>query len=906
MPSSWAHLPILLAHGFRPHVLQIAMAEIVGIALGVAGLAGLIGTFKDTIELFGLLTDTRHVSRQLEILDTRLDIEKLLLLQWADRVRLLYPDYDKRLDNPDTRRLVLRILAIIRFTLSDADTLRQSYGLRDVDQPLLDTLPAGDNSATERLITAGVAPEMFALDEPILPLGNGATSTSSAPTQFRQRWRISQARMGKFTKALQRKTETEGQGTSAHRRARWIISDKEKFQLLIQDLEKLVSKLDSIVPAAPGDAGSLREVARGDLAPIRDDIDQLSIVVEASSGRRRGIAQSAKRIIDETCQGILLDTLWFRKISDRRESISPHHHKTLRWALEPNTNKANAVCWDDLPSWLRRGSGTYWLSGKAGSGKSTLMKYIYSSPVTNEYLSEWASGERLLLCHFFFSGLGSDEERTLEGMSRSLLYQILKENPSLIQNALPGMWKEVLENASNRSKGIHAVGEIALPTPAEIRFAFKHISNSVSITGNICVFIDGPDEFHGDYQDGISFVQSLAGGSHGRIKILVSSRPIPACVAAFGGLPRLQLQDLTQQDIQKYVEDTVGSHSSMKRHRQRQPEASRALLQELVQKSCGVFLWVILACRSILDGFNDYDRLSEIRRRVDELPPELEDMFTHMLGKVNKRHTAQGAQLLSICHTYHGEETPFLRKDLLVLGLALFQEYETDVRSSEQLSFEDRLELCEEFEGRLRSRCGGLLELAHDNNALDRSINKGGQDIVTAKVVFMHRTVFEFLGTPEAWKMDSLQLGQNRTTDSMAALSLYHIHMATASLRLSKEINAMDHFEEGLWWGVTTDKQAAGNPQNCLLHLTAFFDTLQTHPPRFSKTLKALAGAVSQAAPYRCRCVGLTLASQIGASDFVQRQHRLMGDALATCACKTYRNHWGTCFVSSKLTAVSE
>lgn len=225
----------------------------------------------------------------------------------------------------------------------------------------------------------------------------------------------------------------------------------------------------------PGGAASLQEIARGDLAPIRDDIDQLNIVVEASTSRRRGIAESAKKIIEETRQTLLLDTLWFRKISDRRESISPHHHKTLRWALKPNTNKVNAASWDDLPSWLRRGSGTYWLSGKAGSGKSTLMKYIYSSQLTNEYLLEWANGERLLLCHFFFSGLGSDEERTLEGMSRSLLYQILKENPSLIRDALPSMWKEVLETASNRSKGVRTVGEIALPTPAEICFAFKHI-----------------------------------------------------------------------------------------------------------------------------------------------------------------------------------------------------------------------------------------------------------------------------------------------------------------------------------------------------------------------------------------------------------------------------------------------
>lgn len=38
--------------------------------------------------------------------------------------------------------------------------------------------------------------------------------------------------------------------------------------------------------------------------------------------------------------------------------------------------------WNDFVAWLEEGDGLYWIAGKAGSGKSTLMKYIASHPST--------------------------------------------------------------------------------------------------------------------------------------------------------------------------------------------------------------------------------------------------------------------------------------------------------------------------------------------------------------------------------------------------------------------------------------------------------------------------------------------------------------------------------------------
>ena len=74
------------------------MAEIAGLALGAVGIVGLVGAFKDTLELIDLIADTGNLGRELQLLITKLDIEKTLLLRWADAFGLTSRNYDKRLD----------------------------------------------------------------------------------------------------------------------------------------------------------------------------------------------------------------------------------------------------------------------------------------------------------------------------------------------------------------------------------------------------------------------------------------------------------------------------------------------------------------------------------------------------------------------------------------------------------------------------------------------------------------------------------------------------------------------------------------------------------------------------------------------------------------------------------------
>ncbi|OTB15848.1 hypothetical protein K445DRAFT_44342, partial [Daldinia sp. EC12] len=629
--------------------------EVAGLVLGVAGLAGMIGAFRDAIDLFNDFMSSREFGRDYEILETKFDIERTILLQWSEQVRLLRPDYDRRLDDDTIQCAITRILG------------------------------------------------------------------------------------------------------SLTRRA----TDK-------------------------------------DIASIRD-LRGLKLVHEAAVGTRMVVAELTQEHITRTCQEQILCRLWFRTIDERWESISEAHRKTFRWALAPPEGN---YPWDDLSEWLQSGSGIYWVSGKAGSGKSTLMKHLIQLKKTRQLLSRWAGDTQYSLIHYFFYNMGTYEQKSQEGLSRTLLYQILSEHPFLIPEVLPNMWKQLYDTD----------GIVNLPSVAETKYAFRVLATKASQIGKFCFFIDGLDEFVGNYLDGIDFLRDLAANPH--IKIVVSSRPIPDCVASFSGLPSLDLHHLTRADIRAYVEEIIGGHKYMQGLLNRHPEEATAIMEDLVDKSSGVFLWVILACRSLILGFADYDRIHELRRRVDELPPELEEMFQHMLNRINKRHREQGSWMLRICFIARQAQDRLEYSDMTLLGLALIDD---DCTSMERISALDKGQkrtLCEELEGRLRSRTGGLLETHTDEH--DAKID--------GKVIFMHRTVFEFLSNDKSWDLDCLRPPEG--LEAASELSLVGLYLAMMSTPYDSD-QAARFLRDGLEWGGQSDLQYPESKTNIFWVIQPFIDTLK-------------------------------------------------------------------------------
>jgi hypothetical protein len=88
-------------------------------------------------------------------------------------------------------------------------------------------------------------------------------------------------------------------------------------------------------------------------------------------------------------------------------------------------------------TWLRSGSQIYHISGKAGSGKPTLMKFLCSNPRVKQELSGWADKKKLIFAPFFFWNSGEKLQMSLQGLFRGLLFETLKQCPALIPEIFP-------------------------------------------------------------------------------------------------------------------------------------------------------------------------------------------------------------------------------------------------------------------------------------------------------------------------------------------------------------------------------------------------------------------------------------------------------------------------------------
>ncbi|KAE9369410.1 hypothetical protein N431DRAFT_427565 [Stipitochalara longipes BDJ] len=110
----------------------------------------------------------------------------------------------------------------------------------------------------------------------------------------------------------------------------------------------------------------------------------------------------------------MMQSLYFPLMDDRHQSIPEAHRQTFRWIFKEFPREEYP--WSNFVEWLRTGSGLYWINGKAGSGKSTLMRYIFNHIQTRQHLSHWARDARLEIGGFFFWNSGSPIQRSQIGL----------------------------------------------------------------------------------------------------------------------------------------------------------------------------------------------------------------------------------------------------------------------------------------------------------------------------------------------------------------------------------------------------------------------------------------------------------------------------------------------------------
>lgn len=426
----------------------------------------------------------------------------------------------------------------------------------------------------------------------------------------------------------------------------------------------------------------------------------------------------------------ILSCLSFRQMRERVESITEAHSQTFRWIFDGSKTD---IKWDNFPQWLENGEGCYWVNGKAGSGKSTLMNFIRTRPEKSSMLEKWAAGLPLITASFFFWYLGSPLQKSQAGLLRSLLHDVLVEAPHLIPAVMPELCQEVAKNPHS-TLGDPSIGELTrwfrnlacnLPKHQQTRF---------------CLFIDGLDEFVGDYPDLAEFLVSIVSKSK-HLKLVVSSRPLPAFTTGFRNSHKLRLQDITEEDIRNYTSSKLRTRLVS---RLRNEWAN--FLDEIVSKAAGVFLWVSLVVKSLLEGLRDGDTVSELRARLDEIPPDLKDLYQHMLDRIPQNYQQQASEIFQIILTNVSAKNSdglMPRITLLELAFALNKSQFPLQMPLEVIPRKEKKELALETEARLRARCLGLFEVHYLRNR--RRIHK-------APIEFIHRTAVEFLSTEKVIK----------------------------------------------------------------------------------------------------------------------------------------------------------
>ncbi|KAM7206126.1 hypothetical protein V8F20_002908 [Naviculisporaceae sp. PSN 640] len=477
----------------------------------------------------------------------------------------------------------------------------------------------------------------------------------------------------------------------------------------------------------------------------------------------------------ENTRQMVLQSLTFPGMDEREDNIEEGHSATLDWifAKQPKLSDEGSSLDNYVMSfqeWLRKdGEPAFWVSGKAGSGKSTFMKRICRHEKTAQHLRIWAQKKPLFMCNFFLYELGTKLGKCRDGMLRSILHQILSSDHG----------RQLLE--AGYPSNSHELKFLVHPIRSwnTLRDVFHRLLSCMKkLDWRLCLFIDGLDEYRNveklrnneytdadlemvyegedgdavwgsnvsimdDHREVLNFFRSLWIQYPHNIKLCLSSRELMIFEDGFAKVPRLRMQDCNKGDITRFSADQL-EHLDVP-HKEKE-----SLVQKIATKSCGVFLWVRLVIKKILDGYASGDSISQLHETIDEAPSRLcgpNGLFMKMLQPIvsQRDYRLESSRIFGMmmlrAPSRSGESENFgedlwyalenHRKDGPRFALAL----DTPVNLESYPDSQSTDDLRREARRRIKGRTAGLVEC----------------EPPFYKARFMHYSVYQFLSNQAMW-----------------------------------------------------------------------------------------------------------------------------------------------------------
>ncbi|KAH7140358.1 hypothetical protein B0J13DRAFT_63435 [Dactylonectria estremocensis] len=479
----------------------------------------------------------------------------------------------------------------------------------------------------------------------------------------------------------------------------------------------------------------------------------------------RSCSQAA---LDTVIQGTILAALVQDMVNVREDRISEAYESTFGWLLDESVeseemmreqngdgifdlidareNDRNRLkARDSFVSWLTQGSGIFHISGKPGAGKSTLMKYISSHPRTREYLEAWVNNNQLVIAKFFFWKHGTEDERSFQGLLRCLLHSILHQCQGLVRAAFPKQWDMAEQGIPLRIDH------------GQVKTAFESLvlNNESPPKHKLFLLIDGLDEFEGRDDVLVRCLFDWVRSGNDYIKICVSSRELPIFQERFSACPKFRLHELTQPDVLSFVQKTLRRNDEVKDSNDLESFVKLGTL--IAERAEGVFLWVALALRTLEDGLVSGDTVAELRKKVDYLPSQVEDLFDVIFAAIQKSHPVDRRRAMGVFAILVGKiGNHYSKPECSLLELSFLCQFFEDKNFVSKISgpesLDDTVARLKRCQKQIDFSCRGMVTVTSPSSGKYGPYKK-------QRVALTHRSLVEFLARPKIKDKIDIEIG---------------------------------------------------------------------------------------------------------------------------------------------------
>ncbi|EON63739.1 hypothetical protein W97_02967 [Coniosporium apollinis CBS 100218] len=285
-----------------------------------------------------------------------------------------------------------------------------------------------------------------------------------------------------------------------------------------------------------------------------------------------------------------LRSLSFKEIEFRRQTVESALGKTCDWLFSHPTYQS----WDNTDSSTQH-NDLLWIEGKPGAGKSTLMKEAFMRKLKSR-----TRISHVMVVAFFFNARGGFLEKSMVGMFRSLLNQLSEQVRAVLTALLP---------TYRQKRDLHQPG-----WTWQLEELQEHVLADFFTNATIS-----------------------AKSSNCKLRVCLSSRHYPNI--QLHNWSEIRMEDCNTKDISTYVVAKLGTRINS--------DITVQLLSEsITAKALGVFLWVVLVVRQLVQALVDEETDDKLFAIVSSVPQGLSDVFKQIVDSISQDERREFAKIM--------------------------------------------------------------------------------------------------------------------------------------------------------------------------------------------------------------------------------------------------------------------